>query len=134
MAVRCPPQRRLPVAQRRCSGSPAPSPGCQEERDRKERDASLDVPCRPGRRPGSCVAARWHVALVFLAFAVLQLLRRAPEQPRERSSPAGKPTNTMDGVPGLTQPSTGPGETFVYEFTATNPGGRWYYTHQDIEL
>lgn len=37
----------------------------------------------------------------------------------------------MDGVPGLTQAPIMPGETFVYEFPATNPGTRWYHTHQD---
>jgi FtsP/CotA-like multicopper oxidase with cupredoxin domain len=42
--------------------------------------------------------------------------------------------NAMDGVPGLTQPPVQPGETFVYEFPATNPGTRWYHTHQDSEI
>ena len=42
--------------------------------------------------------------------------------------------NHMDGVPGLSQPPVQPGETFVYEFTATNPGTRWYHTHQDPEV
>ena len=40
----------------------------------------------------------------------------------------------MDGVPGLSQPAVQSGETFVYEFTATNPGTRWYHTHQDPEI
>jgi FtsP/CotA-like multicopper oxidase with cupredoxin domain/plastocyanin len=40
----------------------------------------------------------------------------------------------MDGVPGLTQESVPPGGTFVYEFTATNPGTRWYHSHQDGEV
>lgn len=40
----------------------------------------------------------------------------------------------MDGVPGLTQDAVTPGGTFVYEFPATNPGTRWYHSHQDAEL
>jgi FtsP/CotA-like multicopper oxidase with cupredoxin domain len=37
--------------------------------------------------------------------------------------------NPMDGVPGLTQKPIPPGQAFVYEFTATPPGTRWYHTH-----
>jgi FtsP/CotA-like multicopper oxidase with cupredoxin domain len=40
----------------------------------------------------------------------------------------------MDGVPGLTQGAVAPGGRFVYEFVATNPGTRWYHSHQDAEL
>jgi FtsP/CotA-like multicopper oxidase with cupredoxin domain len=40
----------------------------------------------------------------------------------------------MDGVPGLTQDAVPPGGTFVYEFPATNPGTRWYHSHQDAEV
>ena len=40
----------------------------------------------------------------------------------------------MDGVPGLTQQAVPPGGTFVYEFTATNVGTRWYHSHQDAEV
>ena len=40
----------------------------------------------------------------------------------------------MDGVPGLSQAAVPPGGTFVYEFTATNVGTRWYHSHQDAEL
>src|SRR5262249_29264303 len=36
-----------------------------------------------------------------------------------------------DGVPGLTQPAVDPGADFTYEFTATNPGTRWYHSHVD---
>jgi plastocyanin len=42
--------------------------------------------------------------------------------------------NAMDGVPGLTQDAVPPGGSFVYEFTATNPGTRWYHPHQDAEV
>ncbi len=35
----------------------------------------------------------------------------------------------MDGVPGMSQPPVMPGETFVYEFTATDPGTYIYHTH-----
>jgi FtsP/CotA-like multicopper oxidase with cupredoxin domain len=42
--------------------------------------------------------------------------------------------NGMDGVPGLTQEAVPPGGTFTYEFVATNPGTRWYHSHQDPEV
>lgn len=37
--------------------------------------------------------------------------------------------NEMDGVPGVTQPSIAPGESFVYEFLARDPGTFWYHPH-----
>jgi FtsP/CotA-like multicopper oxidase with cupredoxin domain len=37
--------------------------------------------------------------------------------------------NPMDGVPGVTQEPVKPGGTFVYDFTATPSGTRWYHTH-----
>jgi FtsP/CotA-like multicopper oxidase with cupredoxin domain len=37
----------------------------------------------------------------------------------------------QDGVPGLSQPEVEPGADFTYEFTATNPGTRWYHSHVD---
>jgi FtsP/CotA-like multicopper oxidase with cupredoxin domain len=37
--------------------------------------------------------------------------------------------NPMDGVPFLTQPPIGPGETFVYEFDAKDAGTFWYHPH-----
>ncbi len=39
--------------------------------------------------------------------------------------------NAMDGVPFITQPPINPGETFVYEFTARNPGSHMYHSHLD---
>lgn len=42
------------------------------------------------------------------------------------------PSN-MDGVPGLSQEPVEPGESFTYEFTATNPGTRWYHSHTDTD-
>jgi FtsP/CotA-like multicopper oxidase with cupredoxin domain len=42
--------------------------------------------------------------------------------------------NNMDGVPGLTQDAVQPGETYTYEFLATNPGTRWYHPHQDTSV
>jgi FtsP/CotA-like multicopper oxidase with cupredoxin domain len=39
--------------------------------------------------------------------------------------------NEMDGVPGLTQPSILPGETFTYEFTVRNTGSNMYHSHFD---
>ena len=40
----------------------------------------------------------------------------------------------MDGVPGISQQTVAPGASFVYEFVATNPGTRWYHSHQDPEV
>jgi FtsP/CotA-like multicopper oxidase with cupredoxin domain len=37
----------------------------------------------------------------------------------------------QDGVPVISQPAVPPGGDFVYEFTATNPGTRWYHSHVD---
>jgi plastocyanin len=37
----------------------------------------------------------------------------------------------QDGVPLISQPPVAPGEDFVYQFTATNPGTRWYHSHVD---
>jgi len=38
--------------------------------------------------------------------------------------------NGEDGVAGVTQDAVFPGETFVYRFTAGQPGTFWYHTHQ----
>ena len=38
--------------------------------------------------------------------------------------------NSMDGVPHLTQPPIGPGESFVYEFDLPDAGTYWYHPHQ----
>jgi FtsP/CotA-like multicopper oxidase with cupredoxin domain/plastocyanin len=40
----------------------------------------------------------------------------------------------MDGTPGLSQEPVEPGETFTYEFVATNPGTRWYHSHVDSSV
>jgi FtsP/CotA-like multicopper oxidase with cupredoxin domain len=37
--------------------------------------------------------------------------------------------NEMDGVPGLTQPSIMPGETFAYAFEVRNAGSHMYHSH-----
>lgn len=37
--------------------------------------------------------------------------------------------NDQDGVPGVTQPSVQPGETWTYEFIAPNAGTTMYHTH-----
>jgi manganese oxidase len=37
----------------------------------------------------------------------------------------------MDGVPGLSQPSVLPGESFTYEFTVRNTGSHMYHSHFD---
>lgn len=39
--------------------------------------------------------------------------------------------NSMDGVPGITQRPVQPGQTFVYEFTASHPGTFIYHSHYD---
>ncbi len=39
--------------------------------------------------------------------------------------------NSMDGVPFITQPPIKPGESFIYEFTATNPGSHMYHSHHN---
>ena len=40
----------------------------------------------------------------------------------------------MDGVAGLSQAAVEPGGTFVYDFTATPAGSRWYHSHTDPAL
>ncbi|HEX6079128.1 MAG TPA: multicopper oxidase domain-containing protein [Methylomirabilota bacterium] len=37
--------------------------------------------------------------------------------------------NAMDGVPDITQAPVMPGQTFLYEFIARNPGTSWYHCH-----
>jgi FtsP/CotA-like multicopper oxidase with cupredoxin domain len=37
--------------------------------------------------------------------------------------------NSMDGVPGVTQPPVQPGETFIYEFTPKDAGTFWFHPH-----
>jgi FtsP/CotA-like multicopper oxidase with cupredoxin domain len=40
----------------------------------------------------------------------------------------------MDGVPGLTQDATAAGGSFVYEFTAPDPGTYWFHPHVGVQL
>ena len=42
--------------------------------------------------------------------------------------------NDMDGVPALTQPAIEPGGSFVYEFTAPDPGTYFYHPHTGTQL
>ena len=42
--------------------------------------------------------------------------------------------NSMDGVPGITQPGVKPGETFVYEFEAKPAGTFIYHSHAGLQL
>ena len=42
--------------------------------------------------------------------------------------------NDMDGVEGLTQAPIAPGATFVYEFTAPDPGTFWFHPHSGLQL
>jgi FtsP/CotA-like multicopper oxidase with cupredoxin domain len=39
--------------------------------------------------------------------------------------------NDQDGVPFITQPPIKPGQTYTYEFTATNPGSHMYHSHHN---
>ncbi|MFN8640038.1 MAG: multicopper oxidase domain-containing protein [Dehalococcoidia bacterium] len=39
--------------------------------------------------------------------------------------------NSMDGVPGITQPLVAPGESFTYEFTVRNAGSNMYHSHMN---
>lgn len=42
--------------------------------------------------------------------------------------------NAADGVPGLTQDPVKPGKTFVYEFTAPDPGTYFFHPHVGVQL
>ncbi|EPX83851.1 multicopper oxidase domain-containing protein [Salipiger mucosus] len=42
--------------------------------------------------------------------------------------------NAMDGVPEITQPPVLPGESFVYEFVAQNPGTHFYHCHVQADV
>lgn len=42
--------------------------------------------------------------------------------------------NAMDGVPGITQPPIGPGQTFVYNFVADVPGSYLYHSHVGLQI
>lgn len=42
--------------------------------------------------------------------------------------------NSMDGVPGITQPAVQPGETFVYAFEARPAGSFLYHSHAGYQL
>lgn len=39
--------------------------------------------------------------------------------------------NAADGVAGLTQDAVQPGQSYTYDFIATDPGTYWYHSHQD---
>ena len=39
--------------------------------------------------------------------------------------------NSVDGVPGLTQPLIEPGQTYTYEFTVPNTGSHMYHSHMN---
>jgi FtsP/CotA-like multicopper oxidase with cupredoxin domain len=42
--------------------------------------------------------------------------------------------NAMDGVPGLTTPAVGSGDTFVYDFAVPDPGTHWFHPHSGLQL
>ncbi|MFD7746193.1 multicopper oxidase family protein [Streptomyces sp. NPDC059698] len=41
--------------------------------------------------------------------------------------------NDMDGVPGLTQRSIGPGADFAYRFAVPHPGTYWFHPHSGVQ-
>ncbi len=43
-------------------------------------------------------------------------------------------TNNMDGVPGVTQDPIKPGEVFVYDFLASEPGSYMFHSHSGLQL
>lgn len=43
-------------------------------------------------------------------------------------------TNTMDGVPGVTQPDIEPGSEFTYRFVVPDPGTYWFHPHHGLQL
>lgn len=43
-------------------------------------------------------------------------------------------TNTMDGVPALTQAPIAPSATFAYEFSVPDPGTYWFHPHVGTQL
>lgn len=42
--------------------------------------------------------------------------------------------NSMDGVPGITQPDIVPGTAFTYRFVAPDPGTYWFHPHHGLQL
>lgn len=47
----------------------------------------------------------------------------------------GQPiVNEMDGVPDVTQPPIGPGESFTYDFTVPASGTYFYHSHVGLQL
>lgn len=42
--------------------------------------------------------------------------------------------NSMDGVPGITQPDIEPGTSFTYRFIAPDPGTYWFHPHHGLQL
>jgi len=43
-------------------------------------------------------------------------------------------TNNMDGVPGVTQEPIKPGEVFIYDFVASEPGSYMFHSHSGLQL
>ena len=39
----------------------------------------------------------------------------------------------MDGVPGVSYPGIGPGESFTYEFPMRQHGTYWYHSHSGLQ-
>jgi FtsP/CotA-like multicopper oxidase with cupredoxin domain len=57
------------------------------------------------------------------------VLRNELDEPTALHSHGLIVPNAMDGVPGLTQPSILPGESFTYEFKLRNAGSHMYHSH-----
>ncbi|HET9318993.1 MAG TPA: multicopper oxidase domain-containing protein [Bryobacteraceae bacterium] len=62
----------------------------------------------------------------------VQLVNHLPEPTTIHWHGIDVPTG-MDGVPGLSQDAVDPGDTFTYEFVASNPGTRMYHSHTDTD-
>src|SRR6266849_5197338 len=85
---------------------------------------STDVWCYGNRIPGPEIRARQGERIRIIVHNNL------PEDTTVHWHGIRLP-NSMDGVPGLTQPPIKPGESFTYEFTPPDAGTFWYHPHAD---
>jgi FtsP/CotA-like multicopper oxidase with cupredoxin domain len=85
---------------------------------------STDVWCYGSRIPGPEIRARQGERIRIIVHNSL------PEDTTVHWHGIRLP-NSMDGVPGLTQPPIKPGESFTYEFTPPDAGTFWYHPHAD---
>ncbi len=85
-------------------------------------EPATDIWGYDGRVPGPTLRARQGEA--FAVDLVNQL-----SQPTTIHWHGIRIDNAMDGVAGLTQPATKPGERFTYRFTPPDAGTYWYHPH-----